>query len=271
MANQVVALDQKNVFVSIRVLKDTDGTPKTDMNDATSGQEIWYWRAGASAIVTDGGSAADMSALNSSHTDWQFKAIREGFYRVAFPDAAFANGVGSVICGINATGFTGISVTVDIEPFFKFQGKAGSVTPTTTTFSSGPIPYKGDLIYVVDGTGITQTRLITSVSGQVATHLAWTTNISATTSTILLIGGDETLALGGINVDVLVSSRSTLTPEQANSEVDSALTDYDLKALLPATLTIGGRIRSAIEVVNNRLLKGKGQAGDEWGDDGPEV
>jgi hypothetical protein len=47
----------------------------------------------------------------------------------------------------------------------------------------------------------------------------------------------------------------------------------DISGRLPATLTVGGRVRSAVEVVNSRLVTGTGvvPTGTEWGDGGAEV
>lgn len=276
MGNQVVALNQANVSLRIRMLDDTDGTPATGVVAATGGHEIWYQRGFDNAAVTDSTSAADMTLITDVHTDWEFIHIREGWYRVDFPDAAFAEGVGSVMCGMNATGFSGISVTVVIEPLYKYQGTASSVTATTTTFPAGTDPYKGDFIYAVEGTGIKQMVMITSVAGQVATHEVWPdTNISDSTTTILLIAGQgDAMSDGGINADALVSSRSTVT----TGDLSAALATYDgptraeatsdkneVLAVLPSALSTAGNIKADIEEVNETAVTGDGGAGTEWG------
>jgi len=223
MANNTVALNQQDVSIRIRVLDDSDGTPMTTLAAATTGHEIWYQRGPATAAVTDGGSAADLAGITSAHSDWAFDHIADGWYRVDFPDAAFAEGEGTVLCGMNATGYTGISEVVVIEPLFKFQGQASSVTTTTTTFPSGTTPLKGDIIQVQSGTGEPGNQvLVTSVAGEVATHAAFETGISATTSTILLIAGEAITAAGGIEVG------DAATPAEVNSEVDQAITDAAL-------------------------------------------
>jgi len=51
--------------------------------------------------------------------------------------------------------------------------------------------------------------MVTSVSADEAIHPAFSTGISATTTTILLIAGSETAGQGGYNVDVAVSSAAT--------------------------------------------------------------
>ncbi len=221
---QSVAPDQLNVFVTVRLITDADGTPAESVVAATAGHQIWY-RRDLSALVTDGTSAADLASLTTAHTDWEFLHIRDGYYTVAYPDAAFVSDVGNVLCGMDATGISCVAESVLIDKFLKFQGKAAAATAITTTFPTGTTPKKGDEIYVIIGTGERQTRLITSVAGEIATHLAWDVNISVTTSTIVLVPGDETLADGGINVDTTVSSRSTITQAEVNSEADQAITD----------------------------------------------
>ncbi len=64
--------------------------------------------------------------------------------------------------------------------------------------------------------------------------------------------------------DVLPSAPSA-TRAESTTDKNSIL------AKLPSGLTVGGRIRSAVEVVNGRLVTGTGGAGVEWGDGGPEV
>lgn len=258
MGNQTVAINQLNVSLRVRILDDTDGTPATGVVAATTGQEIWYQRGPNTAIVTDGGSAADLAGITTAHTDWRFIHIREGWYRVDLPDAAFIEGVGSVICGINATGFTGISVTVDISAILKFQGSPDSVTSTTTTFPTGTTPLKGDTIMVVDGTGEPgNTVLVTSVAGEVATHAEFETGISATNTTIVLIAGDAVLADGGINVDAAITTRAT--PAQVNTEVDTALVDIHLDHLLGVDYDPSA-IPGVSGALLNELVEGDGVA-----------
>jgi len=287
------------------MITDADGTPATGVVAATAGHLIEYRRDGA-AVVTDATAADDLASLTTAHTDWEFLHIFDGYYTVAVPDAAFASGVGNVLVNMRATGISGVAESVEIDQFIKYQGKPSSVTATTTTFPSGTTPKQGDEIYVINGTGERQTRLVTSATGEVATHLAWDDNISATTSVVVLLPGDETIADGGILVDTAVSTRSDLNTTNVNTACSAALVTYDgptraeatsdkdevlavlpsaagptraeatadkdaVLAKLPAALTVGGRIRSAVEVVNSRVVTGTGQEGDEWGDGGAET
>jgi hypothetical protein len=267
MGNKVVALNQQDVSVRIRVLTNSDGTPYTGLTSASTGLEIWYQRGPDSAAVTDSGSAADHGAVTDAHTDWEFIHIRDGFYRVDFPDAAFLEGVDSVLCGINATGYSGISETVVIEPMFKYQGTADSVTTTTTTFPSGTTPLKGDTIMVVDGTGVPGNQvLVTSVSAEEAIHTAFSTGISATTTTILLIAGDAVTADGGINNDVPASDAAT--PSEVTTACSSAINAASLdtvNAKLPSALSSAGYMQADIQRILDIQVTGSGTSADPWG------
>ena len=214
MSNKVVALNQTNVSLRMRILADSTGVPNTGVNNSTTGLDIWYQRGENTAAVSGGVSTSDLSAVTDAHTDWGFVHVNDGWYRVDFPDAAFIEssspGVSSVLCGIGADSFTGISVTVDIDPFYKYQGVASAVTTLTTHFPAGTTPLKGDHIMVLEGTGDPGNMvMVTSVSADEAIHPAFSTGISATTTTILLIAGSETAGQGGYNVDVAVSSAAT--------------------------------------------------------------
>jgi len=234
-----VAVGQDNVSLVIRLITDSDGTPAETVDAGSPyNTTIWYRREGE-VVVTDSGSAADLAALTTAHTDWNFLHIRDGYYRVDYPDATFSSGVGGVLCGVDAVGVSCVAEYIDIDGSVKFQGLAEAATSTTTTFGVGINPYKGDLIYVIDGTGAGQTRLIETVApedspgtGTVATHGAWDINISTSASTLILVPGDSTLANGGINVDATVSSRSTVTTGQVNAEVDTALSEIHLDHLM---------------------------------------
>lgn len=256
---QLVAPDQIDVFVTVRMITDADGTPATGVVAATAGHVIQYRRDGA-AIVTDAGAAADLASLTTAHTDWEFLHIFDGYYTVALPDAAFVKGVGNVLCNMVATGISSVSESVIIDKFLKFQGKASSVTATTTTFPSGTTPEKGDEIYVSDGTGERQTRLVKSVAGEVATHDAWGINISDSSSTIVLIPGSAILADGGINVDTTVSSRSDLTEAQVNTQVALAL---DTFSTAKNTDTLDSNL---VQVVGGPLLETDGAGGQNYGE-----
>jgi hypothetical protein len=225
---QTVAINQQNVSLRIKML-DSSGAPATGITASDAGHVIWYQRGASGSVVTDGGSAADLASLGAAHSDWGFEEIGYGWYRVDYPDAAFLEGALSVICGMSTDAADAVEVLIDIDPFFKYQGVPSSVTSTTTTFPAGTTPLKGDLIMVVDGTGEPGNIVVVqSASGEVATHAAFETAISDTTTTVLLIAGDATLADGGINVDAAVTTRSSLTPAEVLSECQDAIDSRNL-------------------------------------------
>lgn len=249
---KTVALNQINVFVRIRMRNLTTNNPATGINAASAGHETSYQRGENTAFVPDAGAAADLALITSAHSDWGFFEIGEGWYRVDYPDAAFLAGVGSVLCTMSTTAEYAESETVTIEPLLKFSGSPDSRTATTTTFPAGTGPLKGDGILVQAGTGDPgNIVLISSATGEVATHAAFSTAISETTSTIAIIAGDAVTADGGINVDVASSTLSTITPAQVNAECDTAITDALLAkaAQLPLVLTLQGNIKGSMEEV----------------------
>lgn len=272
MTNQVVALNQKNVSVKVLVLDNATALPYDGLTAATTGHVIWYQRGFDIAAITDGGSAADMSDIGNAHVDWEFVLLYSGVYRVAIPDAAFIEGVGSVDCGMKATGYTCIVETVDIDPWFRFQGSPDSVTSTTTTFESGTTPLIGDKIMITEGTGVIGNEVvITSVSGEVATHAAFETGISSTTTTVLLISGNAITAQGGINADA--ASSTLATPAQVATAADQAIVDAqlataaaatDIQSRLPAALSAGGNIPSDVQEINATAVVGTGIDSDKW-------
>lgn len=194
-----VAPGQTDVFIPVKMLNDSDGLPATGITASTTGHAMKYWRFGAAAVVTDAGSAADMTGLNDSHTDWEFDEIGVGYYWCAWPDAAFASGAEAVMLWMETDSHHPVPTLVTIDPTIKFNGLVSSVTSTTTTFPSGPVVKKGDIIYVAGGTGQGQTRLVTSASGQVATHEAFDTAINNSDSVVTLYPGDSTL-FDGVHV-----------------------------------------------------------------------
>ena len=259
MGNITVAVGQTNVSLIIKMLTIADGSDATGISHSSTGHQIAYQRGPNTASVDDATASTTLAAITTAHTDWAVKEVSStdmpGLYRIDLPDAAFAAGVGTVTCTMQTTAETCVPVTVTIEPLFKFQGLASAATGTTTTFAAGPVPYKGDVIYVAAGTGIGQSRVITSVASQVATHVAWDTNISTSASTILLIGGDAF----GANPDVVSSTLSTITSGDLGAET-TTVTD-----LLPSALSTGGNIKADVKEIADVAITGLGiEATDEW-------
>ena len=254
MASHTVALNQQNVSIPLTILTNSTGVPYTGFNASTAGAVVWYQRGAILAAVTDATAHANLASVTTAHSDWGTIHVQGGLYRCDFPDAAFVEGVAYVTVGITATDYSAISKVVAISPLLKFHGKATEVTATTTTFPSGTTPYKGDRIVVADGTGIKQERIVTSVAGEVATHLAWDVSISATTSTLTLVLGSPEDA----NLDVSSSTLSTLEITDISAQT-ATITD-----LLPSALTTAGNIKADIKAVNEISVTGVGTQSDPW-------
>ena len=270
MGNKVVALNQKDVSVRIRILADSTGVPNTGVNNSTTGLDIYYQRGENGAAVSGGVSTSDLSSAGAPHTDWAFVHVTDGWYRVDLPDAAFAEGVGSTLCGITADSFTGVSVTVDIEPLFKYHGNPTTVVSTTRTrFPSGTTPLKGDRILVANGTGEPGNMvLVTSVSAEEAVHPAFETGISATTTNITLISGDSISADGGINCDVSASTLATPADVTANTSAVVAAASLATSADLAAVTSSVVALTTAgvnVTAVNDITVTGAGTSASPWG------
>ena len=98
----------------------TTGARRTDIVHNTTALNLGYIRNRAAEViaVTGGGTApVTLAADNTAHTDWGFRHIGGGVYRVDFPDAAFATGVDFVILdvfGPTDTVFVAVTGQVDI-------------------------------------------------------------------------------------------------------------------------------------------------------------
>jgi hypothetical protein len=219
-----VALNQTNVFSRVRLITDSTGVPATGVTAGTSGIEMAYHRDGDALVLasdTSPNPINTLASLTAAHSDWGLIHATNGLYRVSFPDAAFAEGSGSVALAVFATGISCVPAEVIIDPLIKFNGQPSAVQPLTTTFPSGIDVHAGDQILVADGTH--QTVLITSVAGQVATHEAWPLSNISVTDTVMLLPGSPTQGQGGANCDVATSSRSNHTQANVRTEMDASV------------------------------------------------
>jgi hypothetical protein len=244
---QSVVQGQENVFVRVKCVTDSTGVPATGIVAATAGHVISYQRLNE-AVVTDATAAADASGLTAAHVDWEFDEIGGGMYQVAVPDAAWIAGAASCVVWMSATGISGVPAEITIDHLLKWYGIPSGVTATSLTLPAGPVLRQGDSLFVEQGTGAGQTRLVESVSGQVATVRTWDTQPSAVDSFVVLIPGDQILGDGGINCDAAISSRSSHTQGDVRNEIDAA-------------------VAAGVHVteVNSVTVGGSGTIADPWG------
>ena len=101
-----------NQSIVIRIIDSTDGTPETGVTSATTGLDLWYRREGAASVdITE----SNLSALTDAHSDGGMLHINDGYYRVDYPDAAFAAGVAGVQIGGTATGMIVLAPYVELR------------------------------------------------------------------------------------------------------------------------------------------------------------
>lgn len=119
----------------LRIIDSTDGTPETGVVAATGGLDFWYWRAGGLKVSL---TEADLTNLNDAHADGSFKHISDGYYRVCWPDAAFAAGVSHVTLGGTVTGMVVVGMTVQIGDAPADVTKWLGTAPATPTVAGVP-------------------------------------------------------------------------------------------------------------------------------------
>jgi hypothetical protein len=96
-------------------------------------------------------------------------------------------------------------------------GTVASTTGTTTTLDAGTVAtadyYTGDVLVITGGTGAGQDRAITAyTSGRVATHAAWTTNPTNTSTYEVRAGKSSATVTGGLSpTPKTPSSRASTT------------------------------------------------------------
>ena len=170
-------------------------------------------------------------------------------------------------------------------------GAVGSITLRSGASATNDL-YQGQLCTIIAGTGAGQSKPITSYNGttKVASISgAWATTPSATS--VYELKGD---AITEITVPSAVDnanaaadldiSGKTVTNTWGKKVNDTLADTADIQPKmgtfaagsiansLPSSLTVGGRLRCAIEVVNGRLIVGIGLSpSDEWRDGGAEV
>lgn len=99
--------------VVVRIVDSADGTPEEAVTKDTAGLSIWYRRAGGVVVA-----ATPDNDLATADAAWVAKGIihlDDGYYRYDPPDAAFANGVASVLIGGTATDMVVIGALVTLE------------------------------------------------------------------------------------------------------------------------------------------------------------
>jgi hypothetical protein len=94
---------QTDVTTYWHAYNNTTGAKRTDIVFNTTTLTLQYVRNRAADVqaVTGGGTApVTLAADDTAHTDWGFRHIAGGLYRIDWPDAAFLTGVGFVVLDV---------------------------------------------------------------------------------------------------------------------------------------------------------------------------
>jgi hypothetical protein len=125
--------------VIMRAIDSTNGTPETGFAYNTAGIDLWYRREGGSVVsITE----ATLSAVDSAHSDGGVIHIRDGYFRLDAPDAAFATGANSVMFGGTATGMIICGTEIQLVNYNPEDGVRLGLTalPNAAADAAGGLP-----------------------------------------------------------------------------------------------------------------------------------
>jgi hypothetical protein len=166
----------------------TTGLPKTDLAFNSSGIDLKYWKVGANAVSNINEAT---QTVNGAHADGGFVAIGNGYYRLDLPDAATADGTGTLVFG-TATGFTFVGCFIQLVAY----DPADTVRLGLTALPNAAAEAAGGLI--TRGTGAGQVNQANN--GQLDVNLVRISNAAVSASTaqlgvnVVQISGDATSA-----------------------------------------------------------------------------
>ena len=99
--------------VILYAFDNTTGLPKTDLTFESSGIDLKYWKVGANTVTSI---TEATQTVNGSHSDGGFVAIGNGYYRLDLPDAATADGTGTLVFG-TVTDYTFVGVYINLVAY----------------------------------------------------------------------------------------------------------------------------------------------------------
>ena len=221
-----------DVSVELFIVKDTDGTPKTDV--VASGI-VPFYRRGISATQANL-APSDLAAVDSTHTDWGIKHVSDGSYRLDLPDAAFESGVDVVHIGATVTNGIALPITIQLVAFDPQDTvRLGQTAlPNAAADAAGGLPVSDAGGLDLDGLNTT-VGTINTTTGTINTT---TGTINTTTNTI----NTNLTTVDGIVDNILLDTNSlnstkipdTISLANINAQVDSAIETYNLDHLMSA-------------------------------------
>ena len=147
-----------NQSITLRIVDSTDGTPETGVISTTTGIDMWYRREAATfTAITE----ATLAALTTAHTDGGIRHIRDGWYRLDVPDAAFATGVDGVQIGGTLTGMVVHAPYVQLSDADMFDGVRLGLTalPNAAADAAGGLPLSDDGGLDIDAVAVIATAV----------------------------------------------------------------------------------------------------------------
>lgn len=234
--------------IVIRIIDSSDGTPETGVTSATSGIDLWYRREGAASVdITE----SDLSALTDAHSDGGMLHINDGWYRVDFPDAAFADGVVGVQIGGTVTGMVVLAPYVELVDYNPYDGVRLGLTalPNAAADAAGGLPVSdaggldldtldSNVSDVLTDTGTTIPAQITALNDPTAAAIraeidSNSTQLAAIVADTNELQGDWT---DGGRLDLILDARASQTSvDTVDGNVDAILVDTG--TTIPAQIT----------------------------------
>ena len=234
--------------IVIRIIDSSDGTPETGVTSATSGIDLWYRREGAASVdITE----SDLSALTDAHSDGGMLHINDGWYRVDFPDAAFADGVVGVQIGGTVTGMVVLAPYVELVDYNPYDGVRLGLTalPNAAADAAGGLPVSdaggldldtldSNVLDVLTDTGTTIPAQITALNDPTAAAIraeidSNSTQLAAIVADTNELQGDWT---DGGRLDLILDARASQTSvDTVDGNVDAILVDTG--TTIPAQIT----------------------------------
>lgn len=206
-----------NVSVVIRIVDSSDGTPETGVTSATTGLDLWYRREGAASVdITE----SDLSALTDAHSDGGMLHINDGWYRVDYPDAAFAASATGVQIGGTATGMVVLAPYFELVAYDPYDTVRLGLTalPNAAADAAGGLPISDagglDLDTLDSNVAAVLVDTGTTLDGKIDT-------IDGIVDTILL----DTNELQSDDVPGLIAALNNLSTSDVKTQADSAISD----------------------------------------------
>ena len=226
--------------VVLYAFDNTTGLPKVDLSYNSSGIDLKYWKVGANAVVDI---TEATQTVNGAHSDGGFVAIGNGYYRLDLPDAATADGTGTLVFG-TATGYTFVGVYIELVAY----NPADTVRLGLTALPNAAAEAAGGLF--TRGTGAGQVNQ--TVNGLINSNLIDIAGAAVSTTTAQLgvnavkINDVAATSVTAINANLGTTQPVNFTGTSTNALVKGDMVDIAGAAVNKTQAQIGANI---VEVI----------------------